>query len=521
MTKMADTFDELASMFLSTPTQTGGDAAAGPIVELLLTGHLPVRGNLWLIPYAERLASNAGPVTIIRLDGEEPALQLIGHATDDLLDAAGETWLDAVDRLGRKTSAWVVRLPGGSEPAAWMDSGVDRLTVMTSGDQAAVASAYQVLKRASDAAPEGHDQWPDVGLAVVGVDEDRARDVAHNIRRTAQECLGLDVELVMTLPRMDVSTMSSRHLHFPHDPMPDLVEALAAVDRAMALFAETASDHDEMPSMRLVSDASRVALPAPESDASIPSFRPEHADFDIPRFPRHGARPVLRVDDTPSPVPAIEDVIEEALHDVIGDTAQTEDDMVPPSTAHAPMPSMPEPIVEPAVEMASSPAASASPKWPVDRPRTPGHRLAPKPVAEVEGKSPAQMREPVGDHGLPRPLASHVEGLTPLAMRPPRYEQIELAVDAAGCLHLLGHEVDLRAMRRVEQWASDHREILAMAAGGIAIDVRPHRVTSHVFTSEPARLADLHEAGVRLHVLAPVDMDGRRGWFAAPLNRPS
>ena len=33
-------------------------------------------------------------------------------------------------------------------------------------------------------------------------------------------------------------------------------------------------------------------------------------------------------------------------------------------------------------------------------------------------------------------------------------------------------------------------------------------------------LANLHGADLRLHVLAPVDVEGRRGWYSAPLNKP-
>jgi hypothetical protein len=45
-------------------------------------------------------------------------------------------------------------------------------------------------------------------------------------------------------------------------------------------------------------------------------------------------------------------------------------------------------------------------------------------------------------------------------------------------------------------------------------------VQLHVFATEPLEVADLHGSDMHLHVLAPVDVDGKRGWYAARLNRP-
>ena len=45
-------------------------------------------------------------------------------------------------------------------------------------------------------------------------------------------------------------------------------------------------------------------------------------------------------------------------------------------------------------------------------------------------------------------------------------------------------------------------------------------VVRHVFTDDPLRVADLHGADAHLHLLTPVTIDGRQGWYAAELNRP-
>src|SRR5688572_1603438 len=104
MNNPIDPFDELAAMFLTarqpqppgaarmTPAPTpawsapamssprsGAQSCARPIAmtELLIVGHLPVRASLWLVPYADMLAREVGTVGLVRLDGQEPTLQLL------------------------------------------------------------------------------------------------------------------------------------------------------------------------------------------------------------------------------------------------------------------------------------------------------------------------------------------------------------------------------------------------------------------------------------------------------------
>lgn len=145
-------------------------------------------------------------------------------------------------------------------------------------------------------------------------------------------------------------------------------------------------------------------------------------------------------------------------------------------------------------------------------------RLRPKPAMDVEAKDAVQAREP-DDHGRPVALAAHVEGLTPLIVRMPGHEQVEVAVDRTGRMHVLALEGSLRELRVMEAWAFAHRELIAMASAQHFID-QSATVIAHVFTDRPAALADLHGTDLRLHVRAPVVVNGQTGWYAAPLNSP-
>ena len=134
----------------------------------------------------------------------------------------------------------------------------------------------------------------------------------------------------------------------------------------------------------------------------------------------------------------------------------------------------------------------------------------------MEPKKPAVALEP-DEQGIPVPLAAHIDGVTPLEVRCPGHERLELGVDPAGRLHVIARHEQMRELHVVEAWASAHRELIGKACPQQWIDPAA-RTVCHVFTAEPAAVADLHGSALRLHVLAPVFVDGRQGWYAAPLN---
>jgi hypothetical protein len=143
-------------------------------------------------------------------------------------------------------------------------------------------------------------------------------------------------------------------------------------------------------------------------------------------------------------------------------------------------------------------------------------KLAPKPRIELESKPPAGTHEP-DEQGAAVLLARWVDDVVPLETRSPGHERLEIAVDAAGRLHVLAHEDDMRGLPVVAAWAIAHAELIATAFPDRWIDSTANPVL-HVFTDRPASLADLQGSALRLHVLAPVDVDGSRGWYHAPLN---
>jgi hypothetical protein len=164
-----------------------------------------------------------------------------------------------------------------------------------------------------------------------------------------------------------------------------------------------------------------------------------------------------------------------------------------------------------------APVANGPPEAPETSSAAPTTRkLDPKPAVKLEPKAPAAAVEPDRDeHGVS--LARFVEGLAPLDVRCPGHEQLEIGSDDQGRLHVLARESDLRGLHIVEAWARAHRELIARACPGHCLDPQARSVL-HVFTDRPASVADLHGSDLCLHVLAPVTVEGRVGWYHAALN---
>jgi hypothetical protein len=495
MSRTLDPFDELAAMFLTAPaaiapqssfpggnedaslqaaappktrsSHAPGQAStmenprnAAPITELLVTGHLPVRGGLWLTPYADALARQHGAAALVRIDGDEPSLQLL-RPLDQATAFPGDQSLEqSIHELGAVADVWVIRPPAATPHNDLLAVTADRITLLSSADEAAVVAAYQSVKDLAQAAEQSGGRLPAIGLAIVGTDARTAAAVVERLNRTTVSFLGVEIKLVMCLPRMDAGVKSTRYLVFRSDNSCSLADVTRWIGSAKAKRVAARRDEPREVAGQLYAD---------RLDAHVVDARSILASEPAIERPAHART---------------------SLH----------------STTTMPLPQRALPAQPPH----DSTAAAAS------APHAPHIKLAPKPSIDIEPKQPSRAAEP-DDHGKPVPLATHVEGLTLLPLRAPGHERIELAIDRAGRLHLLGRESTLREMTIVEAWAKAHRELIAMACPSHPIDPSAKTV-GHVFTDQPATLADLHGTGLRLHVLAPVVVNGRTGWYAAALN---
>jgi hypothetical protein len=159
---------------------------------------------------------------------------------------------------------------------------------------------------------------------------------------------------------------------------------------------------------------------------------------------------------------------------------------------------------------ASQTQATAEPVLSHDMPTDAFSRQGPNPADPV----PAAGSGLLGETGA---LVQHVAGLVAIDVQCPYASGIEFAADERGSLHLLTQHSEnaCQTLEIVAAWARDHAALLERLDQRLRLDDAPQR---HVFTSDAAGARRLLDSEVRVHLLAPVVVEGKQGWFSTPLN---
>lgn len=474
MTNHSDPFDELAALFLSDAhNQPMPENETNTIVELALIGHLPVRAGVWLTPYADIVARELGPTGLLRLDSDQPSLQLLRPTSEDFSDSSSASMQRAIGDAASQAAAWVVRPDSRTPASELVEARVDRITILSSADEAAVVAAYQLVKDLAEAAEHADRELPAVGLAILGADRHTADRMRQRLNRTTSTFLGIELPMVACISQIDSTARATQRLSFADDAAPDIVTALKWIEQATTTAAAAAE-----------------SAPTDQRPTPLVEVGPDHDPED----------------DTP--------VIEAPS----GHTPPVEPAVEPPVKPKV------EPPVKPGVEPPV--AAPGADELPIEQPPAAGSPPSVTPSTPsfassgpaFEPKQPQRPREASGRTGAPVPLGEYVDGVSALPkVRCNGHEAVELGVDHAGRIHVMARETQMRSLHSVEGWARAHRELIAMASGDHYFDLTGDTVC-HVFTEKPANVADLHTSDLRLHVLSPVMVDGRRGWYYAPLN---
>ena len=121
-------------------------------------------------------------------------------------------------------------------------------------------------------------------------------------------------------------------------------------------------------------------------------------------------------------------------------------------------------------------------------------------------------------------LSAQLPGLVALGVSCPVAPEVELALDAAGQVHLLSeataHSPDRFAqLLAANAWSKSHAALLhrALASDHPQVDLSRSAVL-HLFTRDARDVRHLGDAGVKLHLLIPVPGSARGETVTAPLN---
>ena len=212
MTTNADAFGSLTALFTSGQGASDGAGEHAPREAHLITllvGNVPVMAGLWTTQYADEVGRHHGPTALVRYERDEVTLELL-RAEGRQLPPAGPSavsrWLP---RAAAGMRAWILAMPSDAAPAEVLDVG-GRVVLMTGTDEAAVTGGYLRLKQLADEAIHRGQPLERVGIIMVGAPAEQADAAFRRLGDAVRSFLGIEVESVARLPRLERVDSSAR-----------------------------------------------------------------------------------------------------------------------------------------------------------------------------------------------------------------------------------------------------------------------------------------------------------------------
>lgn len=257
------------------------------LIEAVVLGNLPVFARPWLAQYAHQLAQQRGPVGIVQIDAERVDLQLIcttnhtaqfdkaeveAAVTPQSCDSRLNDLLTGMNQMvPQPVHTWLVHFAAlPSDDQLIQGDRIKRWTLLSGADESAVAAAYQLLQRTLE--QDDQRDLRQVGLAVMGSDEDAGLAAAARLNETLVRWLDEPLQLRWTLKQM-VPVRQHAIGSFPHAGMlwPTLLSFFEEIAPGQIL-AKTSPPHQAalQPAASIV-EPSGVSEPIADQQAVKPA----------------------------------------------------------------------------------------------------------------------------------------------------------------------------------------------------------------------------------------------------------
>jgi len=167
--------------------EIGETASGAPALEALITGHLPVRGAVWVRAYAARVASTTGgPVALVRVTPERTSVELIGSSAE--ADPVAEIGT-AIRAAACAADRFLLHFDELDQAGMIHAGALDTVTILSGADEPAIVSAYRLIKSIVE---EGEPS-AGVGIAIVGADAASSARASTRLVQATRQFLGMDL----------------------------------------------------------------------------------------------------------------------------------------------------------------------------------------------------------------------------------------------------------------------------------------------------------------------------------------
>lgn len=480
MTRQGDSIHDVSSLFLGSTEHAGdsGDgagariAASRPSIGLVLQGHLPVYGGLWLSQFGDWIGQRSGPACLVRYEHDALTLEILRGDGRRLVMSPGQDIQHVLKQASAFIRNWLVVVPSQMPVQEMASLDADRICILTGADKAAIVGCYGLVKDLAATWSESDLEHRPIELVVVGAEQNRAIQVCEHLNRMSAEHMELELPLLGALQKAGPIDSTVR-ISIPLEKSISVEELI----HLMHQLEEHRSDRFDEPAATAVKPPpGQLAIePEPQSD------RAEHVIASI----SHGQLLQEEQDDQYRHIAsAVTPLVEQAEHPG-PDEEQLEVTQV----------------AEP-VEM--DPVRSSKLGHITD--------LIAE-TAEAARKSEQGKASSTQADGL----LGLIHGLQPLEFSCPGCSEVELAVDSMGQLHLVAHVDHVDRLHAAAKWARDNARLLSSACGRLGAS-GSFKIMRDVITSDPDRIIQFHGTGFLLHLKGAVKTPGGTHEFCTPLN---
>ncbi|MBU6413530.1 MAG: hypothetical protein KGS45_08650 [Planctomycetes bacterium] len=465
------------------------------IVEAIVQGHLPIFASAWVPQYARSIVQETqSAVALIRVRHGQISVERF--ALDSASSAAlpkHATLAEAVESA--RAARVLVQVDEIAEPDLWRTPGLDRITVLTGADEAAMVACYRTLKTigqelSHDLSPDavedvGTPSTPALAIAVLGATSERAAQTITRIQRAATNFL-------------------SRQVHGSH------AAGRIGSGSSQTLFRGVALDGDSSP-VALIALIRASADIAQESARTSTPFHtpvpPTHTIASQDRSPFTPAQPVTPAQrTTPGQRTSAWERVAARLEEKLGPATTPAAQFESKPIAAAPQPAAPSADSDyDLIDLTDLHSTDVVPP------------ASPTTAAAVDATSAPEAMTPDHPH-----LATFVDELLAIDEHCPYAETVEFALAADGRLHLLVHTGNcthtghpggqgraLEELTTASSWAVAHARAFQKSHAHIKLDDIEHRPILHLITDRPREAKRLLESDIRIHLVAPVDPQAR------------
>ncbi len=229
-----DAFDAVADQL--PPFETIAPAKAvqtSPTIEAIVQGHLPTFAAAWVTQYARSRAEEIrSAVILLRVRQGNASVECIfPSGTPSISMSLSESISDAITlAAGMGARYWIIQTDEVNEPDLWQLEHVNRITILTGADEAALVACYRALKGiAQTTAPESETE---IHIAVLGAGPEKAAHAIDRVTRAGDNFLGRRVTGALAAAKIGAGTASTlfrSSSELPH--LREVVETIALLPK--------------------------------------------------------------------------------------------------------------------------------------------------------------------------------------------------------------------------------------------------------------------------------------------------